>query len=164
MLSTRAWCNPNQILAHYPQNREMNQRALLPAIPQGPEPGGRPGQRSVLHSCPAAYKPSDCQTVHTGSLCKQRVPLGSGLAFPYFLFGNLSFPSETRPGAREGITAKCPQGPHFHAHPGEPPQRSPPVVLSCPGLCWALPPSSCFSKAFSKCQFSQEVTAHVPSS
>lgn len=74
MLSTRAWCNPNQILAHYPQNREMNQRALLPAIPQGPEPGGRPGQRSqlipaigftlqknVLHSGPAAYKPSDYQ-------------------------------------------------------------------------------------------------------
>lgn len=42
MLTTHAWCNPNQILPHYPQNGEVTQQALLPATPQEPKHTGRP--------------------------------------------------------------------------------------------------------------------------
>lgn len=42
MLTTHAWCNPNQILPHYPQNCEVTQQALLPAILQEPKHTGRP--------------------------------------------------------------------------------------------------------------------------
>lgn len=40
MLSTKAWCNPNQILPHYPQNCEVIQQALLPLILQEPKHTG----------------------------------------------------------------------------------------------------------------------------
>lgn len=44
MLSTHAWCNPNQILPHYPQNCKMIQQALLPVNLQEPKHRGRPQQ------------------------------------------------------------------------------------------------------------------------
>ena len=44
MLSTHAWCNPNRILPHYPQNCKMIQQALLPVNLREPKHRGRPQQ------------------------------------------------------------------------------------------------------------------------
>ena len=67
MLSTRAWCNPNQILAHYPQNREMNQQALLPATLQEPDPRGR-------LAAPPALPGDSCNQFYAGKKQQCCVP------------------------------------------------------------------------------------------
>lgn len=55
MLSTHAWCNPNQILPHYPRNREVIQQPFLPVIlnqniDTAPDVQGGPREQPV-NSC-----------------------------------------------------------------------------------------------------------------